>query len=736
MSVHTFGIRHHGPGSARHTLEALQALRPDIVLVEGPPEGEGLLTWVAHPDMHPPVALLAYEPQSPQNAVFYPFVNYSPEWQAIRYALSQHIPVRFIDMPLAHKLAIDQTAQAPETEATQTVQDYPLQHLAKLAGYEDTEAWWDQHIEQPFHTRAVFDTIANAMRALRVAFPDQNLREQRREAFMRRAVRTAQAELFDTIAVVCGAWHVPAFDDLDGTKTADEALLKKLPKVAIETTWIPWTNDRMMFESGYGAGISSPGWYEHNWNHPHDDGTHWLALTAQAFRTAEKDISSAHVIEAVRLANALARLRDLPKAGLYELTEATQTVMCMGDALGLQLIRAQLIVGNRLGQIPSGVLRAPLQQDFEQTLRRLRLKTDVGALPLELDLRKENDLERSRFLHRLRLLGVEWGTLEKAQGKGTFKEQWKLYWRPEMQIALIEKANWGNTVLLAANQYTAHLAAQLTDLSAIVRLLHQSMPAELPQCTAALLHKMDALAADTSDVTALLQAFPPLADLYQYGSVRQTDKNLVSNMLLAVFYRLVAGLPPACNSLDEQQAQAVAEHIKHTHAALRMLDLERLGADWTTVLWHIASAAVAAPFLRGTCCKLLYDARALPPEQLAVQFSQSLSLGNPPTVAVAWMEGFLSGAATVLLLDAQIWQLVHQWMVGLADDTFVQLLPLIRRTFSAYTPAERRKIAEKVKANRVASVSLTAHKGALQTDRAQRVLPVLELLLLPTTPTP
>jgi hypothetical protein len=53
----------------------------------------------------------------------------------------------------------------------------------------------------------------------------------------------------------------------------DNEILKGLPKVKTECTWIPWTFNRLSFYSGYGAGINSPGWYNHVWHHPHDDGT-------------------------------------------------------------------------------------------------------------------------------------------------------------------------------------------------------------------------------------------------------------------------------------------------------------------------------------------------------------------------------------------------------------------------------------------------------------------------------
>ena len=105
MSAHLFGIRHHGPGSARSLRAALEALQPDVVLVEGPPDAAAVLPLLAHPEMKPPVALLLYAPDTPQRAVYYPFARFSPEWQAIRYALSRPIPVRFMDLPQACQLA-------------------------------------------------------------------------------------------------------------------------------------------------------------------------------------------------------------------------------------------------------------------------------------------------------------------------------------------------------------------------------------------------------------------------------------------------------------------------------------------------------------------------------------------------------------------------------------------------------------------------------------------------------
>src|ERR1700761_9630751 len=110
MSIHILGIRHHGPGSARHVRKFLHTVQPDIVLVEGPPEADGILSWVTHAELKPPVAILAYQPDNPKESSFYPFAEFSPEWQAILYAKKRNIHVRFMDLPAIHRFALKEMA--------------------------------------------------------------------------------------------------------------------------------------------------------------------------------------------------------------------------------------------------------------------------------------------------------------------------------------------------------------------------------------------------------------------------------------------------------------------------------------------------------------------------------------------------------------------------------------------------------------------------------------------------
>src|SRR5262249_913567 len=156
-------------------------------------------------------------------------------------------------------------------------------------------------------------------------------------------------------------------------------------------------------------------------------------------REKDLDASAASVIEALRLADALAAMRELRSPGLNELTAAIQAVLCRGEAAPLQLIRQRLEIGEALGQVPADSPSVPLAQDLAEVQKSLRLKPSTENRLMDLDLRKETDLARSRLFHRLELLGIPWGSVASTGSRAsTFHEVWRTEWKPEFAVAIIE----------------------------------------------------------------------------------------------------------------------------------------------------------------------------------------------------------------------------------------------------------------------------------------------------------
>jgi hypothetical protein len=757
MGVHVFGIRHHGPGCARSLRLALEALKPDAILVEGPPDAEDVLPLLSRKEFEPPVALLIYPVEAPERAVFYPFALFSPEWQALLYAVEHNVPVRFIDLPQWHRLAMEKEAgianllkeesekneqsdagpsatkagAQPQEEVEPSLEDDPIGLLALAAGYQDRELWWEHQIEQRQDATGLFDGIMEAMTALRSQQTHSRAFEPEREAYMRQIIRAAEKEGRERIAVVCGAWHAPALANR-GPAKEDHAVLKGLPKTKTAATWVPWTYSRLSYRSGYGAGVASPGWYDHLWRSRDRAAVRWSAHVARLLREEDLDASSASVIETVRLAETLAALRELPLPGLAELNEAALTVLCHGDTTPMRLIREKLEIGDRLGKVPEDTPAAPLQRDLESQQKALRLKPTTEIKQLDLDLRNDTDRRRSHLLHRLRLLQIPWGEFQQAGGKtSTFHELWKLQWQPEFVVALIEASVWGHTVAQASAASVAKKADDAKELPVLTALLDGTTLADLPDATTHVLGRVQALAAVSADVRHLMDALPPLAQVARYGDVRRTRTEQVLPILEGLFERILVGLPGACASLDDDAAARMVESIGNVQRSLDLLENAAERSAWQQVLRELADRESIHGLVRGWCCRLLLEQRALGEAELERRARLALSPAVPLLQAATWIEGLLRGSGLVLLHEEALWLALDQWLRELGAEPFVELLPVLRRAFAGFQAPERRAMAEKVKSlgNERKPRRPVASDLEINAERAARVLPVLARVL-------
>ncbi|KIQ62457.1 hypothetical protein TR51_25865 [Kitasatospora griseola] len=757
--VTLLGVRHHGPGSARAVAAALAALQPDAVLIEGPPEADDLTALAAEKDMVPPVALLAHVSDDPARAAFWPYAEFSPEWVALRHAADAGVPVRFIDLPAGQSLALpprgaDPDATFPADGASEEGEQGPgvpggtsgpapvdpIAELAAAAGHPDPEVWWEDVIEHRTpgaDPLAPFAALAEAMAALREHHPVER-RDEIREAAMRQQIRAARRAGHQRIAVVCGAWHVPALAVMP-TVAHDRALLAELPKkLKTELTWVPWTHRRLSQHTGYGAGIDSPGWYHHLYTTPEQPIARWMTKVAELLRAEDHPVSSAHVIEAIRLADTLAAMRGRPLPGLTETLDAVRAVMCDGSDLALALVHDRLVVGDALGEVPDDAPAVPLQRDLTRLQRTLRLKPEATGRELVLDLRKDLDAERSRLLHRLRLLGLHWGrpVRDSVQSTGTFRETWQLVWEPEYAVRLVEAGQWGTTVLGAATGKAVADAAG-AELTALTELAEHCLLAALPDALPEVMRRLADRAALDTDAGHLATALPALVRTLRYGDVRATDTSALTAVALGLAERLCVALPAACTGLDADGASARRTEIDAVHQAIALLSDTAIGERWAGTLTALAARephggpATGVPgLLRGRAVRLLLDDGRIDTAEAGRRLGLVLSIASGPLDAAGWVEGLVSGGGAMLLHDPALLGLLDTWLCGVPAETFTDLLPILRRTFSSLETGVRHTIGSRVAAGPLGtSVVDSGPDVELDAERADATTPVLALLL-------
>jgi hypothetical protein len=339
-------------------------------------------------------------------------------------------------------------------------------------------------------------------------------------------------------------------------------------------------------------------------------------------------------------------------------------------------------------------------------------------------------------------------------------------------------------VLAAATGKAEADAVAARALAEVTALAEQCLRAGLADALPTVMRVLADRAALDADVGHLAQALPALVRSLRYGDVRGTDTGALAKVAAGLAERIFVGLPPACAALDADAAAEMRRHLDAVHGAVGLLDEARepggaardepsggapagdapagglplgdapvgglpldggpagghagLRGRWQGVLRVLSGRDTVPGVIRGRATRLLLDDGELDQDEAARLMGLALSPGTPPADAAAWIDGFVGGGGGGLLLvhDERLLALVDGWLTGVPAEAFTDVLPLLRRTFSAYEPGVRRTLGELVRrgprergSTGAGGEGVPGFGAGLDTERADAVLPVVRLLL-------
>lgn len=226
-------------------------------------------------------------------------------------------------------------------------------------------------------------------------------------------------------------------------------------------------------------------------------------------------------------------------------------------------------------------------------------------------------------------------------------------------------------------------------LAGLTGLVERCLLADLPEALPHVLDALSARAALDGDVTHLMAALPAMVRAQRYGDVRGTPATGLATIALAMLTRICVGLGGAVTGLDDDAARDLIRHIDAVHAAVALLDDEPArpvggSADsgeepsqgrWLVALRGASGRSDLHGLIEGRLTRILLDAADLDTAEVGRRMSLAMSAGHPPARAAAWIEGFLSGGGLLLVHDSRLLGLVDEWLIGLAPETFVDVLP-------------------------------------------------------------
>ncbi|MCI8401658.1 MAG: hypothetical protein HFI38_06130 [Lachnospiraceae bacterium] len=708
---HFFGIRHLSPAGAWYLRKFLEEKAPSLVLVEGPSDFCGLLGDMVKPETKPPVAILAYTNQVPVRTILYPFAEYSPEYQAILWCSETKVPCRFIDLPSPVFLALGDTRQKQEGQDSYCV----YEELDRQAGEDGHETFWERVMEQAGDTKGYHEG-ANLFGASLRKLSEDNVLERAentlREAYMQRQIRSALEEGFDPeqIVVVTGSYHVEGLRGFNEGGAMTDEELEQLPRLNASHTLMPYSYYRLSSRSGYGAGNRAPAYYGLIWKSlcageigrtAHE----YLARIASYQRANGTPVSSAEVIEAVRLAGELAHMRGESLPALRDLKDAAVTCLGGGNPAAVSLAMADTEIGTAIGALPDGVSRTSIQEDFYRVLKDLRLEKyrDLTAQDLHLDLRENRsvksekaaflDLHRSFFLHDLRVLGVSFGAVQKTrQDNATWAEHWILRWSPEAEIELVEAALLGDTVEQAASFRMKERVEQAGAMKEIAEVIEDAFTCGIPASAEYAIRGLQAMMVEAVSLEELSAVAARLSAVIRYGTIRQVDPKPLEPILSQLFYRACLLLPGAC-VCDDAGSNAMLtamEQLNGTALAHEFLDQEA----WLRALLEVAGRDDLNTRLSGFGTAILLERRQMTPERLKREVRRRLSKGTPADLGAGWFEGLAMKNRYALIARLSLWESLDEYLDSLDEEEFKRALVFLRRAFADFSSLEKDEIAE------------------------------------------
>jgi hypothetical protein len=513
----------------------------------------------------------------------------------------------------------------------------------------------------------------------------------------------------EEIVVITGAYHVSGIlSDLPPMSVKD---LNRLPKASSHITLMPYSFLRLSSRSGYGAGNKAPYYFELMWKAIQNNTLPelpvvYLSKVAKALRDKGFNASSANVIEAVRLANALTTLKSGSLPALKDLHDAVVTCLGGGELSSVAEAINRIDIGTAIGSLPEGLSQTPVQENMNQELKRLKLtdyKSSVSQ-ELSLDLRENLkvkskeaafiDLNRSVFLHRLLVLNIHFAEkVNVKQDSATWSEKWMLRWRPEVEIEVVEANLKGETLEIAAAYELKEQLSECRDIAVVAKIIRQACECNLTDIFNNAVGILQGLLVDSNDFKETAYAAHELATLIQYGGLRQFNLEPLIPVLQQLFLRSSLLLVDA-SSCDDKASVSIIQAI-HVMELISQQQYDTVDTEiWQKELYKLAWRDDLNTKLSGAAFSILLEHNLINEEDCAKEVSRRLSPGVPADLGAGWFEGLAGRNRYALLSRVALWRELDSYVQQLDEEGFMRSVVFLRRAFGEFEPNQKNSIAE------------------------------------------
>ncbi len=724
-----YPIRHHSPACSFHLEETVKAYKPEVILIEGTSDADDLIPYLIHEKTVPPVCIYySYDDKKglvndnkEKYRAYYPFLEYSPELQALKLAEKYGTEAHFIDIPYADML-VNQQEKELQLDFGKSNYDSEISYTKKLAE-ENNCRNYDEFWESKFETSFLKDTSEFVRGVMAVGFylrqcghndEAEHIKNAQREKYMSDNIEKYSKE-YNKVLVIAGAYHIAGL--ISPEKNLPK--MKKCDKSAKALYLMPYNFFEADSASGYGAGIPFPSFYKKIWDSLCSGKTdksliyeevilQYIVQTARFIRNKHHPVSVPDEVNALTMAKSLAMLRDKVSAGVYELIDAIRSTFVKGDitttaSFELDFLYKQL-TGLKAGSIVSDEkIIPPVVEEFHNECKKYRIKTNsivYQEITLET-VKKPQHYEKSCFLHRLEFLNIGFCKMTagadyvNGKDKNLIREQWKCKYSTSVETALIDLSVFGGSIQqICKSLIDSRLNNNMTsaELGKIMIHIHvmgmNSIYAEKEDIIRSVI-------LSDSDFISVCNFIKSIKSLLVMNKLRSGTVSRSLNEFLSLAYNKAVLLIEPMKNADEDKIDDVCKGIVLLYSiGLEYPELCN-SKDFFHELETISVDISCKSEIYGVSVAVLFKCGILKTEDYCQTVSSYLETVAGEEAALFLCGVFMVGR-DVLFTDKKILEQIDKIINSMSHDSFVEILPNLRYAFTNFIPKETERISQMV----------------------------------------
>ena len=736
-NIKFFPVRHHSPACAFHLKKIIDEFKPETILIEGPSDANFLMEYMIDENTIAPFCIYSsYIDKSKEKCrSYYPFLDYSPEFVAIKKSNELKINCSFIDMPFGYIIENSENNKNKKPISIYdkdnnkfNINDY-TSRLTKKAGLRSFAELWERDFEINGILKNSEDFIKNvfALGYYMRLIENEDIETKNREYFMAKNIKECIDKKIDRILVITGSFHVNGIIDKLKDFENIEREFNKLKNYNIQNSsnyLIPYSFEEADQRKGYIAGIEYPAFYNNIWKKLNEDlienayteTVKSFIVKAAGINRDYYNVNIPDCINAYYMAINLAKLRGKNNAGVYELIDAVKSAFVKGEIslenTGNIELMMKLLSGIANGKVSSKSIVPPVVLDFRNLCKTHRIRIDkTETTESTLDIIKDkNHFEKSKFFHKMHFLDIGFCKLIKGPDyiektdKNLAREIWKYKYNSQVEALLIDKSVYGTSVEeLCLNFIKDKLKIRLNS-EEISKLIIESTVMGLYNFLIDNYNEIENIILSDNDFISLCKALDNFSYLINIekinGNINEDRENIFSNVdiiskiksLSKLGFILAAQNMESIKNLDEENALKYSVYIKN----LFIYTLENEDLDCREIFYGSIDSMTQNTFgsshIYAVCLSIKYKSGKIDAKEFASIISNFLETAETESIAY-FLNGIFLIARDILFINNDLINEIDKIVKNIEENKFMEILPNLRFAFTNLTPTEAERLS-------------------------------------------